>query len=46
VLYSDSNPFDRDSYAPNYIGNGQMWFNSSTANGQMMIRHNDSWVAV
>jgi hypothetical protein len=46
VLYSDSNPFDRDSYAPNYIGNGQLWFNSSTANGQMMIRHNDSWVAV
>lgn len=46
VIYSDSNPFDRDSYAPNHIGNGQMWFNSSTANGQMMIRHNDSWVAI
>jgi len=38
VLYQDA--------APTGIADGQMWFNSSTANGQMMIRHNDSWVAI
>ena len=46
VIYSDSNPFDRDSYAGNYIAPGQMWFDASTDAGQLMIRHNDSWVAV
>jgi hypothetical protein len=46
LIYSDSNPFDRDSYAPNYIGNGQMWFDASTDRGQLYVRHNDSWVAI
>ena len=46
LIYSDSNPFDRDSYAPNYIGNGQMWFDATTDRGQLYVRHNDSWVAV
>lgn len=46
VIYSDSNPFDRDSYAANYITSGQLWFNSSTDAGQMYIRHRDSWVAI
>ncbi len=43
LIYSDSEP-SVDSNSP--VTDGQMWFNSSTANGQMMIRHNDSWVAI
>ena len=47
VIYQDSDPFTTDSiYASNTYTNGQMWFNSSTASGQMLIRHNDSWVAI
>ena len=47
VIYQDSDPFLVDSiYAANTYTNGQMWFNSSTAAGQMLIRHNDSWVGI
>jgi len=40
LIYSDSEPStDSDSQ----VTDGQMWFNSTTANGQLLVRHNDSW---
>lgn len=40
LIYSDSEPStDSDSQ----VTDGQMWFNSTTDNGQLLVRHNDSW---
>jgi len=41
LIYQDSEPAGYDSDTP--VSDGQMWFNSTTANGQLLVRHNDSW---
>ena len=41
LIYQDSEPAGYDSYTP--VSDGQMWFNSTTTNGQLLVRHNDSW---
>ena len=41
LIYQDSEPSGYDSDTA--VSDGQMWFNSSTTNGQLLVRHNDSW---